>query len=75
MYSTVMKATDDRLIREIMSYNEFFSRYKDGTVATVSDTVNDTYLKLQGQSDGTESYGMVVDLAVAWCEREAYNIV
>lgn len=75
MYSQVMKATDDRLIREIMGYNEFFSQYKDGTVATVSDAVNDTYLKLQGQSKGTESYGTVVDLAVAWCEREAYNIV
>ncbi len=74
MYATVMKETDDRLIREFMSFNAFFSDYTDNAVATVSNAVNDTYLKLQGQSAGTKSYGMVVDLAVAWVEKEAYNV-
>ena len=35
-------------------------------VADVSDTVNDTYLKIQGTAEGSRSYGMVVDLAVAY---------
>lgn len=74
MYAAVMKATDDRLLREFLSFNAFFSDYTDNAVATVSNAVNDTYLKLQGQSEGTKSYGMVVDLAVAWVEKEAYNV-
>ena len=34
--------------------------------ADVSDAVNDTYLKLHGNAAGTASYGLVVDLAVAY---------
>jgi len=30
------------------------------------DTVNDAYLKSQGQKEGTESYGRMVDLLLAW---------
>lgn len=35
------------------------------TVRQVSDRVNDTYLKSQGQAQGTHSYGRMVDLLLA----------
>lgn len=35
------------------------------TVEAVSDKVNDTYLKINGQSDGVKSYGKMVDLLIA----------
>lgn len=35
------------------------------TVEAVSDKVNDTYLKVNGQSDGVKSYGKMVDLLIA----------
>ena len=38
----------------------------DGKVAEVQDKVNDAYLKGNGQSDGVQSYGRVVDLMLAW---------
>ena len=38
----------------------------DTKVAEVSDTVNDTYLKLNDQQDGVRSYGKMVDLLLAY---------
>ena len=35
------------------------------TVEAVSDKVNDTYLKVNGQTDGVKSYGKMVDLLIA----------
>ena len=44
---------------------EFWARY-DGAVAEVSNKVNDTYLKANGQADGVKSYNRMVDLIVAY---------
>ncbi|MBQ3561567.1 MAG: DUF3810 domain-containing protein [Oscillospiraceae bacterium] len=38
----------------------------DTKVAEVSDAVNDTYLKLNDQQEGTRSYGKMVDLLLAY---------
>jgi hypothetical protein len=38
-------------------------------VSTVTQGVNDAYLKSQGQSDGTLSYGRAADLIMAWYLR------
>ncbi len=59
---------DVRFTCEQRAYNEFFEKYRENTAANVSSALNDTYLKAQGQSEGEKSYGMVVDLAVAWVE-------
>ncbi len=53
---------------EQLAYNAFFERYRDSVVGDVSGAVNDTYLKLQG-TEGTRSYGLVVDLAVAYDKK------
>ncbi len=48
---------------------EFWAEY-DGRIAEVSNRVNDTYLKANGQSDGVKSYNRMVDLIVAYYERD-----
>ncbi len=48
---------------------EFWARY-DGAVAEVSNKVNDTYLKVNGQKDGVKSYNRMVDLIVAYYKSE-----
>lgn len=59
----------NRCVRyEMAAYNSFFSKYRQSVVSSVSGAVNDTFLKVQGQSDGARSYGRVVDLAVAYFE-------
>lgn len=50
---------------ELAAYSGFYDKYRNSTVSEVSGAVNDTFLKLHG-TEGTKSYGMVVDLAVAY---------
>ncbi len=70
-YSEVISKTDVRIRKEIISYNEFFEKYRESVASDVSGAVNDTYLKSQGQKEGTKSYGMVVDLAVAYYKQKS----
>lgn len=44
---------------------EFWAKY-DGRIAEVSNRINDTYLKANGQKDGVESYNRMVDLIVSY---------
>ncbi len=51
---------------EQSSYSQMFAKYQNSTASTVTDKINNAYLTSQGQQDGTASYGLVVDLAVAY---------
>lgn len=53
-----------------LSYNNAYWDAFQGKVAEVSTRVNDTYLKLQDQQDGIQSYGRVVDLMLAYHRRQ-----
>ena len=50
---------------EMAAYSSFFAKYQNSKASSVSGAVNDTFLKFQG-TEGTASYGMVVDLTVAY---------
>ena len=50
---------------EMTAYNRFYDKYRESTVSQVSGSINNAYLQSQG-TPGTKSYGMVVDLAVAY---------
>jgi hypothetical protein len=43
----------------------FYNAPGGAAIAAISNAVNDTYLKVQGQEDGVKSYGRVVDLLIA----------
>lgn len=64
-YYYIYQSLDKRVAYELSSYSKFFDKYRESKVSEISETINNTYLKLQG-TDGTKSYGMVVDLAVAY---------
>ncbi|MBE6612559.1 MAG: DUF3810 domain-containing protein, partial [Ruminococcaceae bacterium] len=70
-FAAVYGSLDPRVRYEIVSYNEFFEKYRENTAANVSSALNDTYLKAQGQTAGEKSYGMVVDLAVAYVKENS----
>ena len=55
---------------EMAAYREFYDKYRESTVSQVSGAVNDSYLQSQG-TPGTVSYGMVVELTVAYYRAEA----
>lgn len=50
---------------DMLAQNAYIEAH-DTKVAEVSDAVNDTYLKLNSQQDGTRSYGKMVDLLLAY---------
>jgi hypothetical protein len=54
-----------RVLRERRNLN----RALEQAASTVSEAVNDTYLKTMGQQDGTQSYGRVTDLLLAYYEK------
>jgi len=66
MFRQVFADLDRCAVNEMVSYNTFFDKYRENTAADISSAVNDTYLKFQGETAGEKSYGMVVDLAVAY---------
>lgn len=65
-FADVYTTLDSRVLTEMKEFNRFFEKYRDNKVADISSAVNDTYLKLQGVSEGERSYGLVVELAVAY---------
>jgi hypothetical protein len=65
LYAEVQTSLDMRVRYEMNAFSEFFEKYRDSVASDISGVVNDTYLTIQG-TPGTASYGMVVDLAVAY---------
>ena len=65
-YKEILGMLDERVIGELKAYSAFFDTYRDAVIADVSGAVNDTYLKLHGNEAGVQSYGRVVDLAIAY---------
>ena len=55
--------------KEMAAYSQFFDKYRENIVNEVSETVNNTFLTING-TEGTKSYGMVVDLAVAYYKAQ-----
>lgn len=55
----------DFIDADMRAQNEYVDAH-DTKVAEISDSVNDTYLKLNNQQDGVQSYGKMVDLLLAY---------
>lgn len=58
----------ESVYKEQLAYSEFFEKYTDSVTSQVSGAVNDAYLQSQG-TVGKQSYGMVVDLTVAYLKK------
>lgn len=71
LYSSAYYAMNGGVRAELAAYGEFFDKYRESVAADVADSVNNAFLQAQGQTEGTRSYGTVVDLAVAYYKRGA----
>ena len=56
---------------ELVAFSLFFDKYEQSVTSQVSGTVNDVFLKTQG-TEGRASYGMVVDLTVAYFKSKNF---
>jgi len=58
--------------RDHKASNAYWQSFQ-GTLADAGSKINDTYLKSQGQLDGIRSYGRIVDLLLAWYNRDSVH--
>ena len=66
LYSDVYAHVPEYAKREMRAYVAFYEKYKDSEAAEIGNSINNAFLQANGNKDGTRSYGMVVDLAVAY---------
>lgn len=65
LYKKLVGEMSDGLKADINAYYTHWDQY-EGKAAEVTSKVNNTYLVLQGEDDGVESYGKVVDWLLAY---------
>ena len=65
LYVKANSALDARIRIDLVRYSEFFEKYRKSAAAEVTEKINNTHLVIQG-TEGTKSYGMVVDLVLAY---------
>ena len=63
LYGELIASMSEDILRDIRDYGEFWKEY-EGKTEEISEKINDTYLKGNGQVDGVRSYGMMVDLVL-----------
>lgn len=68
LYIKALNLMNGNSVYEMIAYGDFFEKYADSAASAVSGAVNDTYLKLNG-TEGEISYGLVVELAVAYYKK------
>lgn len=72
LWEVTYKKLDNRAIYEMIAYNNFYEPYRDNVIGEVSGAINDAYLQANG-TEGSVSYGLVVDLAVAYFHKNIEN--
>lgn len=65
MYFEIRDIYSDGVLKDIRANSEYWAKFEDTVVSTVSNKINDTYLKANAQEDGVKSYGRMVDLLLA----------
>lgn len=61
----VRRSYSEGMVRDILHYNAYWERY-EGAVEEIINEMNDSYLKHNRQENGVKSYGLMVDLLLAW---------
>lgn len=64
-YVELYRQLNEDSVRNLKENTEFWNQY-DGKVAEASNRLNDTYLKMNDQQEGVQSYGRMVDLMLAY---------
>lgn len=70
MYKDIKSIYSDGVVKDLRANNEYWAKFEDTVVSTVSNKLNDTYLKANAQSDGVKSYGRMLDLLLALYRKE-----
>lgn len=66
LFYTALIQSNRQLLGEIIAFEDFFTPYSSSAASTVMNTVNDVSIKLRGDSNGANSYDMMIELAAAY---------
>lgn len=65
MYFKIRDQYSEEVLKDLRANSAYWVQYEDTVISAMSNTVNDTYLKANSQSDGVKSYGRMLDLLLA----------
>ncbi len=65
LYFEIRDQYSEGVLKDLRANSEYWQQYEDTAVSTISNKVNDTYLKANAQADGVQSYGRMLDLLLA----------
>ena len=68
-YKRVAALVDEGVWRDLTANNAYWKQF-EGPVQEASTEVNNAYLQANMQQDGVRSYGRMVDLVLAWYEKQ-----
>lgn len=70
-YEELRGELSEEVRADLEANSQFWAKY-DSPVAEVSDQINDSYLKANGQEDGVASYDRMVELILTYYKEQAY---
>ena len=70
MYSDIRDLYSEGVLADIRANSAYWQKYDDTVISTMSNKINDTYLKVNAQKDGVKSYGRMLDLLLAQYRRD-----
>ena len=70
-YAEFYQQLSDDVKIDLQSNRIFWRKYK-GRIADISNRINDTYLRANGQEDGVKSYHRMVDLLVTFSKKHLH---
>ncbi len=65
LYYLVAEQYSDGLIRDFSAENAYWKQFEDHATTQIGEKINDAFLKANRQTEGTKSYGAMVDLLLA----------
>lgn len=74
LYFQIRDMYSEGVLKDIRANASYWAQYEDTVVSTVSNRINDTYLKANAQRDGVQSYGRMLDLLLAKYRKDQENI-
>ena len=65
-YYSVLRKADERARIDIGMSSKKTAENQSGLIYKISNTANDAYIKINGDENGSASYGLVIELAAAY---------
>lgn len=71
LYFKIRSQFSEEVIKDIRDNSSYWQQFDDTAISTLSNQINDTYLKVNAQSDGVQSYGRMLDLLLAKYKQDS----